>query len=368
MQTFAQLLLHWYDQYGRHDLPWQHDINPYRVWLSETMLQQTQVTTVIPYFLRFTEQLSDVMSLANAEEDTVLHLWSGLGYYSRARNLHKAAKMIRDEFGAQFPTQFDDILSLPGIGRSTAGAIASIALNQHYAILDGNVKRVLCRLHAVEGWPGHPSVATHLWQLAEHYTPPKRVADYTQAIMDLGATLCKRSNPECERCPVQSLCLAYQRGQQKQFPQRKVKKTLPIKHTYLLIALHEQKIWLEKRPSHGIWGGLWSVPEFSELSELEQFAQRFTANADFQYLPDFRHTFSHYHLDIQPVLLPITQTQQQVMDSSNQLWYNIHHKETIGLPAPISKLLRSIENYAKDDLLHQTTKRSRSIKKSSLPR
>ena len=227
MTAFSKKLLTWWDKSGRKDLPWQKNINPYRVWVSEIMLQQTQVTTVIPYFEKFMTKFPNVQSLAMANVDQVLHLWTGLGYYARARNLHKTAIIICEQYSARFPCDIDTMQSLPGIGRSTAAAILSIANGAHHAILDGNVKRVLTRLHTVDGWPGENKVMQQLWQLAEQYTPKKRVADYTQAIMDLGATLCTRSKPTCEQCPAQNQCLSFLQSRQTEFPNKKPKKQSP---------------------------------------------------------------------------------------------------------------------------------------------
>lgn len=247
--NFSKVLLKWYDQFGRKDLPWQKDRNAYRVWVSEIMLQQTQVKTVIPYFEKFIHSFPDVLSLANAHEDAVLHHWSGLGYYARARNLHKAAQQVRDVHNGQFPLVFDDVLALPGIGRSTAGAILAQAEGQKRAILDGNVKRVLARFYTVHGWTGQLKIQQQLWQLAEQLTPEKRLADYTQAIMDLGATLCTRSKPGCLQCPLQSECEAYATDQVKLLPTPKPKKTLPVKTVRMLLLRNtEEQILLEKRP------------------------------------------------------------------------------------------------------------------------
>ena len=263
MDWFATRLLAWYDHHGRRDLPWQIDINPYRVWVSEIMLQQTQVTTVVPYYERFMTSFPTIEALASASRDEVLHLWTGLGYYARARNLHKAAQRVVDEKNSVFPNSLDDLQGLPGIGRSTAAAILSISQGGRAPILDGNVKRVLARFHAVPGYPGDAGPQRLLWKHAESHTPMKRVANYTQAIMDLGATLCTRSEPRCDICPVATRCEAHQCQETDQYPGRKPKKEKPVKaaRLFLFITPNEDCL-LEQRPSNGIWGGLWLVNVF----------------------------------------------------------------------------------------------------------
>lgn len=340
MPQITQKLLTWHDQFGRHDLPWQNTTNAYRIWVSEIMLQQTQVATVIPYFERFMQQFPTVIDLANAEQDQVLHLWTGLGYYARARNLHKAAQTIRDDFDGEFPTNFDDVLSLTGIGRSTAGAVLAFSQNQRHPILDGNVKRVLSRIYEVEGWYGKKAVSDQLWKLAEYNTPKERVAQYTQAIMDFGATLCTRSKPNCEQCTFTDICLAYANDRVTELPHGKPKKAKPTKHTYILLAENpNNELLLIKNPPTGIWGGLWCPPQVSELK-----SQHLIANHEIQVkseLPSFTHTFSHYHLQITPVVCEVTDSQQRVAEAEI-MWYNAQHKQQVGLAAPIKKLL---ENY-----------------------
>lgn len=339
-------ILDWFDQHGRKDLPWQQDINAYRVWVSEIMLQQTQVATVIPYYARFMQRFPDVASLAQAPSDDVLHLWTGLGYYARARNLHKTAAIVYNDMAGQFPQSVDALEQLPGIGRSTAGAIHAIANRAYAVILDGNVKRVLSRLHCVEGWYGKSAVAKELWQLAEQYTPKQRTADYTQAIMDLGATLCTRSKPACERCPVSKHCEAFNIGKVSTYPQGKPKKKLPIKQTQMLLLQNpDGEIWLYKRPSHGIWGGLWSLPEIELTQDAstyceEQLQLSVKAIAP---LDAWQHTFSHYHLDIQATLLQIEGSDKMLMEAEQQLWYNSAQPAAIGLAAPVKRLLDALE-------------------------
>jgi len=336
---FARKLLAWYKKHGRKNLPWQHDINPYRVWVSEIMLQQTQVNTVIPYYQKFMRRFADVASLAAASEDDVLHHWSGLGYYSRARNLHSSAKRIVENFSGELPQTLEELQSLPGIGRSTAGAIRASAFELPASILDGNVKRVIARHFAVEGWPGKTAVANQLWALAEQLTPPKNLRAYTQAIMDLGATLCTRSKPQCDACPLHNSCAALANDAIALYPGKKPRKTLPVKTaTFYLIENTAGEILLERRPSAGIWGGLWSLPENALIAE----------HTKQQSWPVLRHTFSHFHLDISPVYCKLANTDigdaVQIMETRPQLWYNINNPKAIGLAAPVSKLLASFKS------------------------
>ena len=335
----------WFDLHGRKHLPWQQNITPYRVWLSEVMLQQTTVATVIPYFARFTERFPTVADLASGDTDAVLQLWSGLGYYSRARNLHKAAQMVMSEFGGEFPHSLDDLQKLPGVGRSTAGAIASISMGIRAPILDGNVKRVLARLHAVHGWPGKSSVANELWQISEKYTPNERLSDWTQAMMDMGATLCTRTKPKCGECPVAQWCIAYAEGRATSYPEPKPKKTLPEKHVRMLMLVNQHgEVLLEKRPPVGIWGGLWSFPEFEAEA---MFAESVEDKLGIQLSqPErwsiFRHTFSHYHLYIEPMKAFVERETLSIADEQT-CWVPLAEVKLLGLAAPIKKLLSHLE-------------------------
>ena len=343
---FSQRVLAWFDQYGRKDLPWQLDINPYRVWVSEIMLQQTQVQTVIPYYGRFMDAFPTVRSLADASQDDVLHLWTGLGYYARARNLQKAARMVMSDMEGTFPTDVDTLMSLPGVGRSTAGAIASIAGGGRAPILDGNVKRVLARFHCVAGWPGKTAVAAELWRWAEHHTPHQRVADYTQAMMDLGATLCTRSKPDCENCPLVADCGAYAGGNPSEYPGKKPKKTLPTRSTIFIVVRNPQgEVLLEKRPQQGIWGGLWCFPqvESDEMVDNWLVQQGIAEWGERASGKPFRHTFSHYHLDIQPQLIADALLPEAVMADNHRLWYNRRAPAAVGLAAPVARLLDSLD-------------------------
>ena len=349
MTSFSDRLLTWFNTHGRKDLPWQLDRNPYRIWVSEIMLQQTQVQTVIPYFEAFVERFPDIQSLASAEQDEVLQLWSGLGYYARARNLHRAAKAIVAEHGGVFPDDFAAVVALPGIGRSTAGAILSLAFDQHHAILDGNVKRVLARHEAVEGWPGTTSVAKRLWAVAEQNTPTDRTAAYTQAIMDLGATLCTRSKPACERCPASTDCTAHALGTFLIYPGRKPKKKKPQRSTIMVIATHDGHVYLERRPEAGIWGGLWSLPEVQGEAVEDWCQERLIAKVTGTDSWDtLRHSFSHYDLDIQPIVVRVATPLSKVADSGDATWHRLGEKPPGGVAAPVNTLLEKLQNVSHD--------------------
>ena len=339
-------VLAWFDRHGRKTLPWQQDISPYRVWVSEIMLQQTQVQTVIPYYQRFMQELPTVRDLAAASADRVMHLWTGLGYYSRARNLQRTAQIIVEQCGGEFPDDVERLSELPGIGRSTAGAIAAIAFSKRAAILDGNVKRVLARLHAVEGYPGEMAVAKLLWEHAEKHTPTDRVAAYTQAMMDLGATLCTRSKPACAMCPLTDDCLARQSGNVSEYPGKKPKKVLPVKSVQMLIiSAPNNEILLEKRPASGIWSGLWIFPQIeTQVDPIAHCADHLRLDAEIvERWSGYRHTFSHYHLDIEPIRLRTRGASPAVMEAERHLWYNLRAPATIGLAAPVVKLLQKLE-------------------------
>lgn len=345
-QAFQKLILGWFDRHGRKNLPWQQNKTPYRVWVSEIMLQQTQVTTVIDYFHRFMQRFADIYSLASAEIDEVLHLWTGLGYYTRARNLHRTAQIICQNYAGEFPADQTALEELPGIGRSTAGAILAIGFQKSAAILDGNVKRVLTRLHAIQEWPGDKKVTDTLWQIAENLTPTHRIADYTQALMDMGATLCTRSKPLCRECPLQKHCQAYAQDKVGMLPKAKPRKTLPIKQSTFLMLQKNNTVLLEKRPPFGIWGGLWSLPEITgcvSSAEIKQFCrQRFGLVVDkIQTAPSFRHTFSHFHLEIFLVTISFKKNTQKVLEAGQQIWYNMLRPEAIGLPQPVKLLLQT---------------------------
>jgi A/G-specific adenine glycosylase len=340
--TFQQRVLDWFDQSGRKDLPWQQQLNPYRVWISEIMLQQTQVATVIPYYQRFMQRFPDIETLARAELDEVLHYWAGLGYYARARNLHKSAQIIQQYYQGHFPETFDQVMALPGIGRSTAGAILSLACNQAHAILDGNVKRVLSRFNGVYGWPGDTKIAKELWHISERYTPETKTANYNQAMMDLGAMLCTRSRPNCNRCPLLSGCYAFQNNAVSELPTKKPKKALSVKQAFFLLLCNSDKqILLTQRPPTGIWGGLWCLPEFQDFSSLEYWCHHQVNDFSIidQHSPK-RHTFSHYHLDFSTIIVQTKNPVNFVMEANQTVWYKQDEINTLGLPAPIGRLLQ----------------------------
>jgi A/G-specific adenine glycosylase len=337
--TFQQNVLAWFDQHGRKDLPWQQNTTPYRVWLSEIMLQQTQVATVIPYFQAFVTKFPEVESLAKAPVDEVLQLWSGLGYYARARNLHKAAQIIGEQ--GRFPDTLDGLMALPGIGQSTAGAILSIAFNKSHPILDGNVKRVLARFLAVSGWTGNSQVNKQLWKISAQFTPDKRGADYTQAMMDLGATVCTRNKPACRSCPLASDCLAYLTQSVADFPARRISKKLPVKQLVFLLLHNTQQVLLEKRPPIGIWGGLWSLPEFVSEDEAVNWCIANNLRIVRQQSSDKqRHTFSHYHLDYNPLLIETNSPVDFVSEADQVTWHNLAQINQLALAAPIKLLLQ----------------------------
>jgi A/G-specific adenine glycosylase len=342
--SFSHRILTWFEVHGRKDLPWQQVKSAYSVWVSEIMLQQTQVSTVIPYYLRFMQRFPDVASLAEAQQDEVMHHWTGLGYYARARNLHQAAKNIVHEHGGEFPNTLEEVMNLPGIGRSTAAAILSLAQGQHHSILDGNVKRVLGRFAAIEGWPGNKTVETQLWELADSLTPAARTAEYNQAMMDMGATLCTRSSPACSRCPVSADCQAFSLARPTDFPGKKPKKTIPVRSTFMLIPMWKNTTLIYKRPPTGIWGGLWGFYQIDSLDELEQQAKTLGL-VDFRisFLLPFRHTFSHFHLDIQPVVLLLnTEPRAEVVREDQDRWYDLLNPPALGLAAPTQQLFTTL--------------------------
>ena len=339
MKRFSEQLLEWFDQHGRKTLPWQTNKTPYRVWISEIMLQQTQVATVIPYYHSFLDQFPSVDTLAAASEDEVLHLWTGLGYYARARNLHATAKKVMAEHNGEFPATVDELMTFPGIGRSTAGAITAICYDTHAAILDGNVKRVLARHFAIRGWPGKIQTQALLWDKAELLTPNNRIADYTQAIMDLGATVCTRSSPDCPVCPYFKSCQARINGTIDQYPGKKPKKTMPVKSTVMLIVELNGEILLIKRPSKGLWGGLWSFPECESVEAIDSLLQSLNLEAlERTRLAEFRHTFTHYHLDIEPIRVSIRKT-NRIAEPGAEIWFDVKAPHSVGLTKPVTKIL-----------------------------
>jgi A/G-specific adenine glycosylase len=343
---FSTLLLSWHAQHGRHDLPWQQDKSAYRVWVSEIMLQQTQVTTVIPYFERFMQRFPDVQTLADAAEDEVLHHWTGLGYYARARNLHRTARIVRGDYAGEFPRDAAALSSLPGIGRSTAGAICAIAYNHRSAILDGNVKRVLSRFHAIDTTARPAEALKQLWEIAEAQTPNDSCDAYTQAIMDLGATVCTRSRPACALCPLANDCRARAEGHPERFPGRKATRAVPVRQCQLLVIRNKAGDYLlEKRPPTGIWGGLWSFPQIDHDEDAVMMCDRIVGSApdSVQRGATFRHTFSHFHLDATPVFLEVHGSAPHISDDSRLLWYRLGARE-LGFAAPVKRLLDALSS------------------------
>ena len=338
--VFSSQLLDWWDRHGRKDLPWQHPRSAYRVWVSEIMLQQTQVKTVIPYFHRFVGRFPDMASLAAASEDEVLALWSGLGYYARARNLLKTARICRQDHDGDLPQTPEKLATLPGIGQSTANAIYSQAHNKTAVILDGNVKRVLARYFAVPGWPGKSSVHKQLWQAAEELLPTERGADYTQAIMDLGATLCTRTKPGCADCPVNRGCKAYGSDSVAKFPARRPRLKISKKSFQMIILTdREGKVLLEKRPPAGIWGGLWSLPADDDGTPLQQ--RLGLEGVDLRPLPGLQHQLTHVQMTINPLIgrseLPPTGVEYR----PDQRWFGQQEWPHLGLPKPVRQLLET---------------------------
>lgn len=344
---FSTRLLAWFDRHGRHDLPWQHPRDAYRVWLSEIMLQQTQVATVIPFFERFLNRFPDVHVLAKAHTDEVLALWAGLGYYARARNLHKCAQMLVERYNGEFPHDIDALIELPGIGRSTAAAILSQAFGERHAILDGNVRRVLARHAAIGGWPGAPAVQKKLWSLSEKLLPHERLADYTQAIMDMGATVCTSRKPACGICPVYEDCSAKQQGKVLDYPAAKPKRAHPLKRAWLLLIENAAgEIFCERRPPVGIWGGLWCPPMSQEQQDWTALcADRYGFKcAQANPLPVVKHSFTHFDLEILPLRLRMTgHNSKNISEANDSTWVKIAAGEApaVGLPAPIRKILES---------------------------
>ena len=343
----ARRLLRWFDRHGRKSLPWQHPRTPYRVWLSEVMLQQTQVATVVPYFLRFVDKYTSVAGLAAAPLDDVLALWSGLGYYSRARNLHRAAQVCVERHAGDLPRDFDALAALPGIGRSTAGAILAQAHGMRLPILDGNVKRVLTRWAGVHGSPGETAVARRLWAIAETHTPQRRVADYTQAIMDLGAGVCTRSRPRCGDCPLAGDCVARAQGLTARLPARKPARAIPTRKTVMLVLRDASgRILLERRAPTGVWAGLWSVPEAADRAAAEARVAKYGRTRrgfTFDALPPFAHGFSHYRLEVTPLSMRIA-APTLIADDGDRRWLHPDEAARLGLPAPVRKLIASLDS------------------------
>ncbi|WP_431026645.1 A/G-specific adenine glycosylase [Paraburkholderia phenoliruptrix] len=346
---FAPRLIAWQREHGRHDLPWQNTRDPYRIWLSEIMLQQTQVSTVIPYYAKFLARFPDVAALAAAPVDDVMALWAGLGYYTRARNLHRCAQTVVEQHGGAFPASVEELAELPGIGRSTAAAIASFAFGARATILDGNVKRVLARVFGVEGFPGEKKVENAMWTLAESLLPSNasddEVSAYTQGLMDLGATLCVRGKPDCARCPFAADCVANVTGRQRELPAARPKKTVPTRRTWMLVLRDGDAVMLEKRPPSGIWGGLWSLPEAADEAALAARAEEFGSAGGVCRLAPLTHVFTHFRLDIEPRLAELDRGVGALaaLGDGQTAWVALSDLDSFGVPAPVRKLLDSLQ-------------------------
>lgn len=348
MSNFAAKLIRWQKRHGRHDLPWQGTRDPYRIWLSEIMLQQTQVATVIPYYLRFLQRCPTIHSLADASPDEALALWSGLGYYSRARNLHQAARLVVARYGGRFPETAEEIEALPGIGRSTAAAIAVFAYGERRAILDGNVKRVFARCFGIEGYPGDKKVENALWARAEAVLPQVGIESYTQGLMDLGATVCKRTNPDCGECPLRHECVAHRERRVSELPTPRPRKPLPEKEAALLMLIDRGRILLEKRPPSGIWGGMWSLPEtLPDQDPVAYCAATLGAEVvSLAALPDLEHGFTHFKLRIHPRLLRVLAVLPRA-EERGHVWLDIDDALGAAIPAPVRKLLKALNGSAR---------------------
>ena len=344
LADFSSRLIVWQKIHGRHDLPWQNTQDPYAIWVSEIMLQQTQVTAVIGYYAKFMARFPDIASLANATQEEVLQHWSGLGYYSRARNLHNAAQTIMDEHDGKFPRDFEQIKTLSGIGRSTAAAVVSFAFEQNQTILDGNVKRVLARHFLIEGWTSSPKIEKQLWLLAESLVPKQDMVAYTQGLMDLGATVCTRTKPKCDLCPLKASCLALAESKTKELPTPKPKKAIPQKQTTMLLILDGNEVMLEKRPSSGIWGGLWSLPEVSMQDIASEVAlRRFGLEVEAEEpLKSIQHVFTHFKLEILPQPLQVSNKPHQA-NMPNMIWLPIEDAIGAALPTPVRNILLNLK-------------------------
>lgn len=361
-KSFASKLLKWFDQHGRKALPWQQNPTPYRVWVSEIMLQQTQVSTVIPYFERFMTRFPEVEDLAAAAQDEVLHLWTGLGYYARARNLHKAAQRICIDYQGTFPNTVEALMDLPGIGQSTAGAVLSLSSNTWAPILDGNVKRVLARVHRINGPVQENIVQHHLWALSHHYTPKQSAKAFNQAMMDIGATLCTRSRPQCDACPLHSLCGAYQHRQTDRYPEPKTSTAKPTQScSFLILRTASDDILLEKRPSTGIWGGLWGFPEFDSAKALIDASQKTFKGGQTtlpaEHLGTIKHIFTHFTLNISPVVITLNKRHNHPLGTKydrETKWFPLSQTPAVGLAAPVARLLKQLRKDLKQPHADQT--------------
>jgi len=342
--SFAEAVIDWQRRHGRHALPWQNTRDAYRVWLSEIMLQQTQVTAVIPYYQRFLQRFPDVAALAAAPAEDVMAHWSGLGYYSRARNLHRCARQIVEQYGGCFPADPALLAELPGIGRSTAAAIAAFSAGARAAILDGNVKRVFARVFGIDGYPGTKAVEERMWQRADALLPEHGIEAYTQGLMDLGATLCTRGRPSCQSCPLRQRCVALAEGRVAELPARKPARARPEKQVAMLVVLDRGQVLLERRPDSGIWGGLWSLPEIdADPARFDAEAGRalapFGAVGACVPLPEFFHVFTHFRLRVAPYRVTLAR-RLELAAEARHLWHDGARLAEAPLPAPVRKLLQ----------------------------
>lgn len=364
MGWLSDRIVRWQREHGRHDLPWQGTRDPYRIWVSEIMLQQTQVAAVIGYYERFITRFPDLATLAAADVDEVMRLWSGLGYYSRARNLHACARRLVTEHGGKFPASGQALSALPGIGRSTGAAIAVFAYGVREPILDGNVRRVLCRFFAVPGYPGHGPVERRLWEIAERELGTTALEDYTQGLMDLGATLCTRSRPACLRCPIARRCAARAEGRTAELPAPRPRRAIPVRAATMLVLRRGDDVLLERRPPTGIWGGLWSLPQCDADPAAEpagnaglalplDLAARGHDEIARELLPRFEHVFTHFRLRVQPVLVSVAARTraaagagqgERARDAPGEIWMPLADLDAAGLPAPVKSLLRRVRD------------------------
>jgi A/G-specific adenine glycosylase len=344
VRSFATRIVAWQKEHGRHDLPWQGTRDPYRIWLAEIMLQQTQVATVIPYYLRFLSHFPTITALAAAPEEEVLRLWSGLGYYARARNLRHAAQAVVRSHGGCFPTHVEDVAALPGIGRSTAAAVCVFAFGARQAILDGNVKRVLARYRGVKGFPGEKRVADRLWREAERVLPRRHLRNYTQGLMDLGAGVCTRARPRCAACPLHADCVAFKNGATGALPGARPRKGRPHKRTVMLALTCAGEVLLEKRPAPGLWGGMWCLPEVARRVDLQAHClQCFGAHVlRVQKLPTLGHGFTHFTLDIQPLHVHVSALVPHAAEPG-QVWLSLGEARRAAIPVPVRKILTQLQ-------------------------
>jgi A/G-specific adenine glycosylase len=346
MTKFAQPVIRWQKNSGRHDLPWQNTRDPYRIWVSEIMLQQTQVSAVIGYYAKFMQRFPDIATLAAASADDVMRYWAGLGYYARARNLHRAAQVIQAKFEGEFPKTYDEVWALPGIGRSTAAAICAFAYREPRAILDGNVKRVFARHFGIEGDVRSKAIEDAMWLIADREVPKKDVESYTQGLMDLGATLCTRSSPSCLLCPLRATCVAFNEGRVAQLPGKSPKKETPHRQTRMLVMILANEVLIERRPPTGIWGGLWSLPEVALDEDAigvakNKYAVVLVKGRRPRPMPEVEHGFTHYSLTIYPVEIAVAK-RGIACEERGRLWLNLSDVAGAALPAPVKKILRTL--------------------------